>query len=165
MRKVFSPEVLEELRASGWTPSRDVDISSWVTALAPEGYRVSGVAAEALRSFGGLMLGPINVEGPNFSNDEPLNVDPVLAGFGHFALAEELSRELGDVWYPLGEWLSSSSVFVGESGHVVATGLGWIWELGESVEEAVEFALRAHRPLRCLRVLTPGGEPWPSENG
>ncbi|WP_290054213.1 hypothetical protein, partial [Amycolatopsis solani] len=83
------------------------------------------------------------------------------AGSGHHELARELVAELGGEWYPLGEWLSSSSVFVEASGRVVATGLGWIWELGESVGEAVVFALTAHRPLKCLRVVAPGARPWP----
>lgn len=159
----FSPPVLEELEAAGWGPDRAIDISAWVEELGPQGYHLSDVAARSLRSFGGLELGPINTEGANFSNDEPLNIDPILAGSGHFALAEELSRELGDVWYPFGEWLSSSSVFISASGHVVATGLGWIWALGEFVEDAIEFALMANRPLRCLRVLTPGAKPWPPD--
>src|SRR4029450_4232282 len=110
---VFSSPVLQELKAAGWAPDRTMDISAWVEELGPQGYNLSDAAAQSLRSFGGLELGPINTEGPNFSNDEPLNVDPILAGSGHFALAEELSRELGDAWYPFGEWLSSSSVFIG----------------------------------------------------
>jgi hypothetical protein len=46
---------------------------------------------------------------------------------------------------------------------VVATGMGWRWELGKAVEEGVEFALMAHHPLRCLKVLTPGAKPWPPQ--
>lgn len=38
------------------------------------------------------------------------------AGFGHHALTEELEAELGGKWYPIGEWLSSSSVFVDDEG-------------------------------------------------
>ena len=162
-RPVFSASVLQVLNAAGWTPDRKINISAWVEELGPQGYNLSDVAAQSLRSFGGLELGPINMEGPNFGNDESLNIDPILAGSGHFALAEELSRELGDEWYPFGEWLSSSSVFIGASGHVVATGLGWIWELGTSIEDAIELAVMANRPLRCLKVLTPGAKPWPPE--
>jgi hypothetical protein len=157
----FSGPARAALAAAGWTPAREVDISSWLAELGAQGYRVSEVAAAALRSFGGITAGPVNTEGPNFTNDEPLSVDPILAGSGHRALAEELERELGGNWFPLGEWLSSSSVFVNDAGWTVATGLGWIWELGHSVHEAIEFALMADRPLRCLKVLTPGAKPWP----
>jgi len=160
----FSLQVVGELEAAGWSHDRAFDISAWVEELRPQGYRLTDVADVALRRYGGLELGPINQEGPNFSNDEPLNVDPILAGSGHYALAEELERELGGSWYPFGEWLSSSSVFVNQGGWTVATGLGWIWEVGSSVEDAIEFALMAHHPLRCLKVLTPGAKPWPSES-
>jgi SUKH-3 immunity protein len=159
----FSPVVREELQSAGWTPGRSYDANAWIDELNAQGYRLTDVAEAAMRSYGGLELNPINVDGPNFSNEEPLILDPILAGSGHYALAEELSRELGGTWYPLGEWLSSSSVFVNQDGWTVATGLGWIWELGRSVEEAIEFALTANQPLRCLRVLDPGGQPWPRQ--
>lgn len=159
----FSAPVLAELEAAGWTPERAIDISAWTDELGSQGYRLSEVVSAALRSFGELSIGPINTQGPNFTNDEPLNVDPILAGSGHYALAEELERELAGSWYPFGEWLSYSSIFVNSSGWTVATGMGWIWELGTSIEDAIEFALMAHHPLRCLSVLTPGAKPWPPQ--
>ncbi|GAA4201813.1 SUKH-3 domain-containing protein [Actinocatenispora rupis] len=157
----FSDAVADELGRAGWDVERSIDISAWVAELGAQGYRISDIAAEALAAFGGISAGPINVSGPNFENDEPLTIDPVLAGSGHIVLARELERELGGNWYPFGEWLSYSSVFVRDDGWVVATGLGWIWELGKSVEEAINFALTAKHPLKCLKVLTPGARPWP----
>lgn len=162
-RPSFSAPVLAELEAAGWTPDRSIDIPAWIEELEPQGYRLSEPAGAALRSFGGLEFGPINRTGPNFSNDEPFNIDPILAGSGHYALAEELEREIGGSWFPLGEWLSHSSVFISDRGRVVATGLGWIWDVGSSMEDAIEFALMAHRPLRCLKALSPGAKPWPPE--
>ncbi|MFI5733905.1 SUKH-3 domain-containing protein [Kribbella sp. NPDC051587] len=153
--------MFDELVGAGWRQDRSIDISAWVAELDAQGYRVSEVAAQALSSFGGLSVGPAVIEGPNFSNDEPLTVDPVLAGSGHRALAEELERELGGNWYPFGEWLSYSSVFVRDEGWVVATGVGWIWELGRGVDDAIEFAVMASHPLECLKVLAPGAKPWP----
>ncbi|WP_166664485.1 SUKH-3 domain-containing protein [Actinophytocola oryzae] len=150
-----------ELKAAGWSPERRYDVSQWTAALSDEGYRESAVATAALVSYGGLELNPTNSEGPNFGNYEPLIFDPILAGSGHYALAEELQRELGGSWYPLGEWITSASVFVDTNGWTVATGMDWIWELGASVEDAIEFALAAHRPLICLRVLNPNSDPWP----
>lgn len=160
----FTHAVIAELEAAGWMPDRAVDISAWVDELGAQGYRINDLVASALRSFGGLEIGPINTEGPNFSNDEPLNIDPILAGSGHYELAEELEHELGGAWYPFGEWLSYSSVFVSQNGWTVATGMGWIWELGASVEDAIEFALMAHHPLRCLKTLSPGAKPWPPQD-
>lgn len=85
------------------------------------------------------------------------------AGSGHYEFAAELEEALGGGWYPLGEWLSYSSVFVDRSGWTVATGLGWIWDLGPSVADAIEFALMAHRPLKCLKVVFPTVNPWPPD--
>jgi hypothetical protein len=159
----FPEKVARELLRSGWTPDRSIDISEWEEELGAQGYRLSPTAATALRSFGELTFEPVIAQGPNFSNDEPLTVDPVLAGSGHFELAAELAAELGGNWCPFGEWLSFSSVFVEDGGRVVATGLGWIWELGESVGDAIAFALAPDRPLKCLRVLAPGAKPWPAD--
>jgi hypothetical protein len=157
----FGPAVTRALLTAGWTPGRERDISGWTGPLAAEGYHLSDAAAAGLRSFGGLVIPPVTIAGPYFANDEPLNVDPLVAGSGHHELAEELTRFLGGDWYPFAEWLSYASVFVERSGWTVATGLGWIWELGRSVHEAVEFAALADRPLRCLAVTSPGIEPWP----
>lgn len=157
----FSLAVRAELDRLEWSPDRSVSIVEWVAELGAQGYELTSVASEALTSFGGLSMGPVETMGPNFTNDEPLTVDPIAAGSGHRELALELEAALGGDWYPVGEWLSYSSVFVDGSGWFVATGLGWIWELGHSIEEAVEFALAANHPLKCLKVLTDGVEPWP----
>lgn len=158
---MFSESAVAELLRAGWSPGRTIDISAWVSELDDQGYKLSDVADEALKTYGGLEAGPVEIAGPNFSNDEPIIIDPILAGSGHRSLAIELSSELGGNWYPFGEWLSSASVFIRDDGYVAATGLGWIWEMGESAEEAIEFALMANHPLKCLRVLTPGEKPWP----
>lgn len=157
----FSGAVREKLERAGWTPGRSVSVDGWFTELGAQGYRLSAIAEEVLRAFGGLSFEPINATGSNFANDEPLTFDPIAAGSGHRELALELEAELGGNWYPLGEWLSYSSVFIEDGGWVVATGLGWVWELGRSIEDAIEFSLTANRPLKCLKVLTPGADPWP----
>lgn len=159
----FSAGVREELGGAGWTPDRSVPVAEWIAELDGQGYQVSAIAAEVLEVFGGLSLGPVNAIGPNFGNDEPLTIDPISAGSGHRALALELEAAIGGNWYPIGEWLSFSSVFIEDDGWVVATGLGWIWELGRSIEDAIEFALMANHPLKCLKVLTEGVDPWPKQ--
>src|SRR4051812_13719876 len=105
----FTAPVLAELKDAGWTTDRKYQISAWILELGQQGYQISVAAEEALSSFGGLRLNPVNRVGSNFSNDDPLIFDPILAGSGHYALAEELHEELSGDWYPLGEWLSNSS--------------------------------------------------------
>lgn len=156
----LSPQVRARLGEVGWTPERDVDISEWIDVLTAEGYRFGPAAEAALRSFGGLTIGPVS-DGPNFHNDEPLIVDPLSAGSGDHAFALEVSSLIGGDWFPFGEWLSSVSVYVEFEGRVVAAGMDWIWELGSTVGDAVDFCVRPTRPLRCIALLNPRSSPWP----
>ncbi|WP_157432784.1 MULTISPECIES: SUKH-3 domain-containing protein [unclassified Actinoplanes] len=156
----FDSELLSVLEVSGWSTERDVDIAHWVEQLKLDGFDAHGLALEVLRSFGGLSIAPVREDGPNFSNDDPLNFDPAAGGFGQRSLASEVESILGGNFYPIGEWLSHSSVFVESGGMVVATGMGWIWGLGDTFEDALQLAVCANRPLRCL-YTSPGLEPWP----
>lgn len=153
-------DVLGALSVSGWSPQRRVDTSHWVKPLESEGYRIHPLAEEVLATMGGLTIEPISRIGPNFSNDEPFNFDPLAAGTGQRDMAMEVEGILGGVYFPIGEWLSYSSVFIEAEGRVVATGMGWIWELGVTFEGALELAVCADRPLICLHS-DPGLDPWP----
>ncbi|MEU1091424.1 SUKH-3 domain-containing protein [Streptomyces sp. NPDC005576] len=156
----LSKDLLGALAASGWNADRKVDADRWVTPLEGEGYRAHPLAREIISVMGGLSIDPINKIGPNFSNDEPYNFDPFAAGSGQRDLADEVERNLGGEYFPIGEWLSYSSVFVEVEGRVVAAGMGWIWELGSTFESSLEMAVGANRPLICL-YSDPGLDPWP----
>ncbi|WP_083255231.1 SUKH-3 domain-containing protein [Amycolatopsis orientalis] len=156
----LSKDLLRALAASGWSVGRRVDVGQWIKPLEDEGYRAHPLAEEILAVLGGLSIEPVNRVGPNFSNDEPYDFDPLAAGAGHRDLAEEVERVLGGDYFPIGEWLSYSSVFVEAEGRVVAAGMGWIWELGSTFEYSLELAVCANRPLVCL-YSDPGLDPWP----
>ncbi|WP_223184463.1 SUKH-3 domain-containing protein [Streptomyces sp. CBMA152] len=156
-------DLLGALSASGWSVQRSVDTSHWVNPLEREGYRVHSLAEELLAAMGGLSIEPINRVGPNFTNGEPFNFDPLAAGAGQRDMAIEVESVLGGKYFPIGEWLSYSSVFIEAEGRVIATGMGWIWELGPTFEEALELAVCADRPLVCLHS-DPGLDPWPQAN-
>ncbi|WP_181803773.1 SUKH-3 domain-containing protein [Streptomyces shenzhenensis] len=155
------PDVLEALGNSGWSAGRRVDTSQWVVPLEAEGYRVHPLALEVLAGLGGISVAPLNEAGPNFSNGDPFNFDPLAAGAGQRGMAVEVENILGGSYFPVGEWLSYSSVFVAAEGRVAATGMGWIWEMGATFEGALELAVLADRPLRCL-YSDPGLDPWPA---
>ena len=162
-RDSLSQVTLRALVASGWSRGRTVDSDQWVKPLESEGYRVHSLAQEVLTEMGGLSVEPTNRVGPNFTNDEPCNFDPFAAGSGQRALAMEVESVLGGQYFPIGEWLSYSSVFIEAGGRVVAAGMGWIWELGSTFEESLELAVCAARPLRCLHS-DPGLDPWPPDS-
>lgn len=156
----LSEDLLGALIASGWSVGRKVDGSQWLEPLEDEGYRSHPLAEEILTALGGLSIDPTNRIGPNFRNDEPYNFDPIAAGSGQRDLARQVESVLGGDYFPIGEWLSYSSVFVEARGRVVATGMGWIWELGPTFEDSLELAVCASRPLACL-YSDPGLDPWP----
>lgn len=156
----LSQDLIEALVASGWSVERAVDVDPWVKALEGEGYRAHSLAQEILAAVGGLSVQPVNRVGPNFSNDEPYNFDAIAAGSGQRDLVLEVEGVLGGSYFPIGEWLSYSSVFVEAGGRVVAAGMGWIWELGSTFEQSLELAVCANRPLVCLHSDL-GLEPWP----
>ncbi|GAB3279733.1 hypothetical protein GCM10027589_06470 [Actinocorallia lasiicapitis] len=160
----ISDDLLEALRSSGWSPERAIDTGPWISSLEAEGYRAHPLAVKILANMGGLVVDPLVAAGPNFNNDEPFNIDPIAAGSGQRQMALEVEEALGGSYFPIGEWMSYSSVFVEVGGRVIATGMGWIWELGNSFEEALELAISGSRPLICLHS-DPGLDPWPGSVG
>ncbi|MET3986989.1 hypothetical protein ABIC27_004886 [Streptomyces sp. PvR034] len=124
-----------------------------------EGFLSNSRAEEVLSTLGGLTIESVNKSGPYFSNDEPFSFDPISAG-NQRGLALEIEQVLGGRYFPIGEWLSYSSVFMESGGKVVAAGLGWIWAMGSSFEDALELAIYADRPLECLHTDS-GLDPWP----
>ncbi|GGL01188.1 SUKH-3 domain-containing protein [Mangrovihabitans endophyticus] len=157
---LLNRDLLGALGAAGWSAGRAVDPAQWVVPLEREGYRAHSLAEEVLSALGGISIEPISRAGPNFANDEPYNFDPIAAGAGQYELALEIESVLGGSYFPIGEWLSYSSVFLESEGRVVATGMGWIWELGATFEDSLELAVCANRPLLCL-YSDPGLDPWP----
>ena len=158
----FDDDVVAALVGAGWSPGRSVDTSAWVQTLEFEGYRLHPAADEVLVSMGGLVIPPINSKGPNFENGDPFNFDPISAGASYRDMALEIEEVLGGSYFPIGEWLSYSSVFMESGGRVVATGMGWIWGMGETFEDALRLAIFSDRPLVCL-YANPGISPWPPE--
>lgn len=145
----FSAEVLDALTAAGWTRDREVDVANLLSVLEETGFRPHSLARAVLESFRGLVVEPVNREGPGFPNEEPLNFDP-LAAADHLSPLKELEEVLGGHYYPLGEWLSYSNVYLEAGGRMVADYSGQIIELGKSFEEGVEYALLVPRPLVVL---------------
>jgi hypothetical protein len=154
----FSAATLSSLERAGWRPGRSTIATAWVRECVAGGYVLHGAGDAALREFGGLCVEPSSVKGPNFSNDEPFMIDPTLVGSG---FQGELGEAIGGGWWPIGEWLSNASVLMRQDGLVVAAGFSWVWKLGDSMDDAIEFAVRAHRPLECLAVVDEGVDPWP----
>ncbi|WP_158712344.1 SUKH-3 domain-containing protein [Streptomyces sp. NRRL F-5135] len=93
------PDLVQALRDAGWYSQRRVDAAPWLESLRQEGYVPNSKAEEILASLGGLVIEPTAKCGPNFSNDEPFNLDPISAGAGQRGLALEIEAALGGQFF------------------------------------------------------------------
>jgi hypothetical protein len=147
----LSAEVQRVLQSAGWTRERKVDVVNLLSVLEESGFHPHPLAREVLESFGGLVVDPVNRVGPDFRNDEPFTFKPIDAA-GHLSDLQDVEEALGGRYFPLGEWMTYSNVFLEAGGRMVASDGVAIWELGGSFESGLEFALRAHHPLVVLRA-------------
>lgn len=133
----LSPDVVAALEASGWRPDRAVPVEDWHRVLAAEGFVLSDLAGEVLRSLGGLRVDP-TVPGPYH---HPVLFEPVLAGSGSRDVAEEFETLFHQRFYPVAEWISNACVFVGDGGKVVSyDDIEWL-DIADSVGAALEVML------------------------
>jgi hypothetical protein len=139
------PQVAKALREAGWYPGRRAEVEKWAP-LTDEGYVFHVMAREILTSLDDLTIVPLNEHGPNFFNGDPFVVDP-FHGSGSREIAVDVEEILGGEYFPLGSWMSRATVFVDQSGRVAAAGVGPIWDLGATFEEALELIVRSQRPL------------------
>lgn len=141
------PESRAALAVCGWSEHRSVDVSLTVQRLSAAGYVLDDYMVRALASLSGLKIDPVVSEGVGFRNDDPLVVDPVGAGVRHLAEAKDLEEWFRSAFCPLGWWLCRSHVFFSSSGLVVASAPGVVWHMGDSLSEALNFALLGNGPL------------------
>ncbi|WP_432994131.1 SUKH-3 domain-containing protein [Dactylosporangium sp. CA-233914] len=152
--------VIAALEASGWFWGRKVDVSEIIADLIVEGYRRNPPAIAFLSALSGLRIAPINSEGPNFANTEPLFIDPGGVGRRHRSGAAEVESVVEEDVFPVAWWLSHSYVYVTASARMVAFSSGLIWLLGKTLEQGLDMAVRAPSELVC--VGSREGQPrWP----
>jgi hypothetical protein len=157
----MSSDALGAMKSAGWYSGIFLkDAESWYGELCGMGYAENQLALEFLQELGGLVVGPVENEDAYFINYEPLNVDPFSADAMGVSFFEEMSVLVQEPCFPVGEWLSYSSVFLTVSGRMMAGGLGYVWLLGDSPEEGVQQAVMADRDLVCIHADN-GLPPWP----
>ena len=160
MMSRLEPSTVEALNLAGWYSGRRADLSAVVPLLELQGYAANPAAVKFLESFLGLKVEPANTAGPNFSNDEPLLVDPLGVGRRHHAESVAVGAEIGGSWFPVGWWLSYCHVFMNQNGAMAAYANRMIWSLGRTPHEGLDLMISANRPLVC--VYAPEGmPPWP----
>ncbi len=96
----WPPEVLEVLKAPGWTAGRRVDTADWRSMSEAVGIVMHEAAEAFLQEFGGLT---VSIGGPGINRArEPFELNPELA-WGEDDRFCEWSHSLGRRLFPLGE--------------------------------------------------------------
>jgi hypothetical protein len=139
---------IRALRAAGWLPQRSVDIQGWHRVLGGEGFLLHPLARRVLANFGGLRVWPPVSVGA-FRNADIL-FEPALAGSGMIDIAENLKNMFGQDFYPIAEWITNSTVFLGSAGMVVDDHDVDVVHVADTFEEALNVMLMADRELPML---------------
>jgi hypothetical protein len=137
------PLTVQALQTAGWWPDRQTPIQAWYEALTNDGYHWFGAGEEFLASIGGLVIRPIRTPQTVFGSGVFI-VDPEYR-VGEHELIIELEQRIGEVLMPVGEWDGESIVFIAPSGRMFADAPYHVLALGQTVNEALDLIVRAHR--------------------
>ncbi|MBL1072871.1 SUKH-3 domain-containing protein [Nocardia sp. 2] len=140
---LFTKETEEVLRASGWSPGRQIDTGPWREALERNGFQWNAVADRFLMEFGGLV---VDISGPGITSArEPFELDPMLAD-GEDDRFAEWADVIGESIAPVGE-LDSGRYFLGmsESGDLYLVA-DWLASFGK-IPDALESLILGKSPV------------------
>ncbi|MEU4481732.1 SUKH-3 domain-containing protein [Micromonospora sp. NPDC023966] len=143
---------VQALRAAGWAPDRSVDVRGWHEILGAEGFVLHPLARQVLENFGGLRVTPPVAVGA-FRNSDIL-FEPELAGSGMFDIAVELKKMFGQDFYPIAEWITNSTVFLGSAGTVVDDHDVEVLHVADSFADALRVMLLADREPPVLHTYS-----------
>ncbi|MFD4864907.1 SUKH-3 domain-containing protein [Streptomyces sp. NPDC058412] len=121
----FSSETDAALRAAGWFPGRQVDVTGWRRSL--EGLSMHTAAEDFLQEFGGIR---VEVSGPGMTCMRiSFEIDPEL-GFGEEDRFLELSRRFNRSLFPVGMTDSSEFILAIDEEGVIYYAMLWLFSLG-----------------------------------
>ncbi|MFF4360260.1 SUKH-3 domain-containing protein [Streptomyces sp. NPDC001604] len=140
----WSPDVLEVLKASGWTAGGQVDTAGWRSVFEAVGIGMHDAAETFLQEFGGLA---VSIGGPGINRArEPFELDPELAR-GEDDRFSEWSDSLGRRLFPLGE-LDHGRFFLGiDEGSEIYLVETWVASFGP-MPHALENLILGVMPRR-----------------
>lgn len=138
----LSPEAQTVLHDAGWRGGRQVDTSTWLTALDVAGVVAHEAARDFLAEFGGLM---VDISGPGVNRArEPFDLDPLLCS-GEEDRFLEWGEEIGRSLFPIGV-LDMGRYFLGIDEHseiyLIET---WVASFGR-MPQAMDNLIRGVRP-------------------
>ncbi len=131
------------LREASWFPERHVPTREWYDSLTGSDYKWSGAAERFLASLGDLVIHPIKSQESIFGSGT-LVTDPTRAS-GEYERIAEREKSIGESLCPVGEWSGEYIVLIAPSSRVYAEMTYQVLLLGQTVEEALDVMVRAHR--------------------
>jgi hypothetical protein len=141
-----SPGAQTVLRAHGWSPERDLDISEWADRLRSDGNEVFPIAAAILRNFGGLH---VKSGEPPTGSRFAFDIDP-SSWFQERELVQAVEEVIGARACPLGEAYGGAMLAVLEDGRIIADLSGDIAMLGDDLPAALDLLILGQGAYRTL---------------
>ena len=138
--RVDDPSVVAALHQAGWAAGRQFDSSTWLDMLENAGFEINGQARCAWSEFGDLTIRSSESRAPASS----LRIDPVDACIDSIDEFIKLRRELALNYSPLGMWSVQFRAYIGSNGKVIAIGPKTMWNLGDSLVEALSFIVNGN---------------------
>jgi hypothetical protein len=137
---MFTDTVLSTLKASGWTPNRNVVTTQWVKELESQGFAMLPGAVNILERFGGLEVVPPAAASGAY-RAEVLRFDPVLGASGEFDRVDYWQRRLNTRLSPIGELGGGAILLLAQDHRVFSCWCDLLWLDGTSFEDALENTL------------------------
>jgi hypothetical protein len=145
-RLLPSPDAQTVLRAHGWSPERDVEISEWADALRRDGNHVSPIAEAILKNLGGLH---VRSGKPPRRARHAFDIDPSL-WFQERELVQAVEDVAGARACPLGEAYGGAMLAVLEDGRIISDLSGDIAVLGDDLPAALDLLTLGRGAFRML---------------
>ncbi len=151
---IFSERTLSALYAAGWTPNRNIDISTELDILKKQGYSTFPAALDFMKRFSGLQISFQSLFDSKIHYSVHFGTKPVLymegegGGEGIEGFAEDLNTRL----CPIGADNSGILWTMAEDGKVYGIYMPVILLMGNSGEQAIENTIN-YLPSNPLPVV------------
>lgn len=132
--------VLEHLKVSGWTSSREFDASVWIKQLTKEGYMSFQYATAVLKAYGGLRL---KQSRGTFPADIDFNA--FNSGSGEADRLEIFEPIAGEHLFPIG-MIHQLFLYVGPSKRIYMGDYDRLYVLGNSIEDFLNNINQGKKP-------------------
>ncbi|GAB5492649.1 MAG: hypothetical protein Phog2KO_28640 [Phototrophicaceae bacterium] len=150
----LNEETIEFLSNSGWTPTRKIDVTSYLQAHEDAGCVVPEIVVEFMSNFGELKIDlPIDTTIENNSKKKPpsgkVHFDGLISGDFCGDLKHYVENVNVKALYPIGELGGQSMLLLDEYGRMYyELGLSEIYQFSETVAEGLNKIIASRGNVR-----------------